>query len=288
MNKNDYKYIRYFMEEKEVSPMDFQIHFALDNLYAGMPDELAEKGCDIIKKACLTSEFDLDEILAAIYDDKDGFIRAVNGTLDGYNFLKVVIGEKTFDSFSRNEKRLFVDMDGTLAEFHPVEMIETLYERGYFRNLPPERNVVDGVKIFIDDHPDVEVYILSSVLADSEYALEEKNEWLDEYLPEIKKENRIFVECGEDKRSGVPLGVFQTDLLIDDYTKNLDDWSENGKGLKILNGINDTNGSWKGARMANFKDSQEIAADIYENLISGNEQVLQHGQTKLKQEEIEL
>ena len=34
--------------------------------------------------------------------------------------------------------RLFVDMDGTLAEFRKVTALEELYERGYFSGLRPQ------------------------------------------------------------------------------------------------------------------------------------------------------
>ena len=33
------------------------------------------------------------------------------------------------------KNRLFVDMDGTLAVFKTVDTMETLYEKGYFKNL---------------------------------------------------------------------------------------------------------------------------------------------------------
>ena len=89
--------------------------------------------------------------------------------------------EKRFE----HEKRLFVDMDGTLAVFKPVDELETLYEQGYFLNLQPQENVVEAIREIITKHPEIEVNILSAYLSDSEYALAEKNKWLDRYLPEI-------------------------------------------------------------------------------------------------------
>lgn len=67
------------------------------------------------------------------------------------------------------KQRLFVDMDGTLAEFHPVHSMEELHAKGYFAGLPPQQNVVEAVRILNAD-TDVEVYILSAVLSDSKYA----------------------------------------------------------------------------------------------------------------------
>lgn len=124
----------------------------------------------------------------------------------------------------KNDKRLFVDMDGTLAEFKPVDEMETLYEKGYFAELKPQENVLGGIKAFITEHSDIEVYVLSSVLYDSEYALSEKIEWLDRYLPEIDETHRIFVPCGEDKAAYVPDGIDGDDILLDDYSANLHAW----------------------------------------------------------------
>ena len=42
----------------------------------------------------------------------------------------------------RARLRLFVDMDGTLAEFRSVDTLETLYEKGYFAELRPQETVV--------------------------------------------------------------------------------------------------------------------------------------------------
>ncbi|MEM5780313.1 MAG: hypothetical protein AAGU02_04105, partial [Lawsonibacter sp.] len=38
--------------------------------------------------------------------------------------------------------RLFVDMDGTLAVFHPVAELDALYEPGYFAGLEPQEPVL--------------------------------------------------------------------------------------------------------------------------------------------------
>lgn len=97
--------------------------------------------------------------------------------------------------------RLFVDMDGTLAEFHHVDTLETLYEKGYFLNLEPHQNVVDAVKQIFQNEPHISVYVLSAVLADSATARDEKNLWLDKYLPEIDAAHRLFPPCGVDKAS---------------------------------------------------------------------------------------
>lgn len=160
--------------------------------------------------------------------------------------------------------RLFVDMDGTLAEFHHVDTLETLYEKGYFLNLEPHQNVVDAVKQIFQNEPHISVYVLSAVLADSATARDEKNLWLDKYLPEIDAAHRLFPPCGVDKASyliaNYGIRIDKEDVLLDDYTKNLINWEMiGGRGLKLLNGINDTRGTWHGSRIEYSNPGWRIA-----------------------------
>lgn len=144
------------------------------------------------------------------------------------------------------ECRLYIDMDGTLAVFKPTEEIETLYEKDYFRKLPPQGNMIEGIKLFMKANPQTEVFILSSVLSDSPYALEEKQDWLDLYLPQIDRAHRIFPPCGVDKAEFIYGDIKPTDILLDDYTNNLLSWQKHGgTGIKAMNGINGTKGRWQ-------------------------------------------
>lgn len=160
--------------------------------------------------------------------------------------------------------RLFVDMDGTLAKYQPAESMEILFEKGYFLHLEPQQKVVDAVKKVIAEHPDIPVYIMSSVLSDSRYALQEKQEWLDRYLPEIDQEHRIFPPCGENKLYYVPGGSRPSDYLLDDYTNNLTQWEPPAKGIKLLNGINHSKESWMGSMLRYDKEPDELAEHIME------------------------
>ena len=169
-------------------------------------------------------------------------------------------------------QRLFVDMDGTLAVFTPVDRLETLYQRGYFANLTPIENVVQAVKNIIKQYPDVEVYTLSAVLSDSPYALQEKNDWLNRHLPEIDASHRVFPPCGQDKTAYVPGGLRENDFLLDDYTKNLNDWEPPARGIKLLNGINHTRGTWMHDRIRYDHTPQELATSVV-NVMQGRTQV---------------
>lgn len=166
--------------------------------------------------------------------------------------------------------RLFVDIDGTLARFFAVDSIETLYEKGYFRKLPPITNVVNAVRDIIYKSNDIEVFILSAYLTDSKYAKNEKNQWLDEHLPEIDHNNRVFVPCGTNKSTYIE-NISEKDFLLDDYTKNLKLWSPPGKGIKLLNGINHTRGSWKGDCVSTKDNTYKEISDKIISIITGNE-----------------
>lgn len=176
--------------------------------------------------------------------------------------------------------RLFIDMDGTLANFRYVETMETLFERGYFQNLEPQWNVLEAVRKIIHSHPEIPVYIMSSVLSDSKYALQEKNEWLDRYLPEIDSEHRIFLKCGENKLDYAPNGIKPEDCLLDDYTQNLILWEPPAKGIKLLNGINHTHETWNGNMLRYDKEPEELVQNIL-NVIT--KKVLIQDERPLKQ-----
>lgn len=166
------------------------------------------------------------------------------------------------------KRRLFVDMDGTLAEWKPTKKLETLYEEGYFLNLNPYDNVVEAIRLIITEEEEVEVFILSAYLTDSDYALNEKNTWIDKYLPEIDQDHRIFCTCQTkvNKKEYVPGGVLESDRLLDDYTNNLNDWEPPAVGIKLLNGINDTHRSWQGERISRFDDPIIIKNNIVNNI----------------------
>ena len=49
---------------------------------------------------------------------------------------------------------------------------------------------------------------------------------------------------------------------MDDYTKNLLTWEPPAIGIKLLNGINHTNGTWKGSCITSFRNPQSMAESI--------------------------
>lgn len=167
------------------------------------------------------------------------------------------------------KKRLFVDMDGTLAEFKNVDTLETLYEPHYFERLKPNENVVAAVRDIVNNHPEIDVYILSAVLSDSKYALFEKKNWIKEYLPEISDDKCIFPPCGSDKKDFIPDGIRSDDFLLDDYSLNLNSWEPPAKGIKLLNGINGNNGTWDKNCVSYLNGSEALSDKICSIINSG-------------------
>lgn len=166
------------------------------------------------------------------------------------------------DEMDNKPQRLFVDMDGTLAVFNPVDTLEKLYEKGYFLNLIPQMNVIDGIRHIIRNNPEIEVFVLSTVLSDSSYAIPEKNAWLDKYLPEIDEKHRLYPKCEENKKEFLEHkqgGIDPNDFLLDDYSKNLHSWDPPAKGIKVMNGINGKNGTWVKDKISIEIDGEKFA-----------------------------
>lgn len=166
---------------------------------------------------------------------------------------------------TKKAPRLFIDMDGTLARFHDeAQYLERMYENGFFQNLKPFENAVEGIKLFIKQNPETEVFILSSEINDQ--CLLEKRAWLREYLPEIDIDHQIMAGIDRSKASYVR-DFSQNDVLWDDYNDALEQWSKKGGiSVKCKNNINHRglNGTlWSGSLVDNSKSPVEIANDLY-------------------------
>ena len=151
-------------------------------------------------------------------------------------------------------KKIFFDLDGTLAEFKPVSAVDSLYEKNYFLNLKPHEIVVRAFKK-LEKESDIELYILSSYLTKSKYALDEKIKWIKKYISSDFA-RAIFVPYGDSKAEAVEFytgqPVDENCYLIDDYNLNLYQWEEvagKGRAMKLINDCNDKKGSWRGIRI---------------------------------------
>jgi 5'(3')-deoxyribonucleotidase len=159
---------------------------------------------------------------------------------------------------------LFIDMDGTIAKFyHKKNYLELMYEKDYFRTLPTYA-IAKQINEFVKQASCVQVYILSACV-ESEYCEQEKVEWLIEHMPNISPEHFIFTKVGENKvakaRECVADFGNNINILLDDYTYNLEQWEMSlglCMGVKFLNGINDTTKSWHGRKVKTFKQLERL------------------------------
>lgn len=158
--------------------------------------------------------------------------------------------------------RLFLDMDGTLARFYEQDdCLERMWEDGFFENLNSYAEMVAAMKIIIEQRKDIEVFVLSAVNTFS--AGLEKINWLKKYMPEIKEENIIICNFGENKAEKVPNGISENDILVDDYTANLLNWKNSGgTAIKAINEINDKTKKWDGKRIEIEKSAMHIVEDF--------------------------
>ena len=160
------------------------------------------------------------------------------------------------------KRRIFVDIDGTLAKWQSAND-DDLMAPGFFAGMEQNSTVVEAVKI-LHGTKEVEVFSLSAVLPSIyERAKNEKNDWLDRIGIGLDSQHRLFCPCGTDKSACVPNGIGENDVLLDDYTFNLNLWSKSGgKGIKLINGVNGTKGSWKGPKVTMFQSPISLAQEI--------------------------
>lgn len=163
---------------------------------------------------------------------------------------------------SNEKKRVFIDMDGVLAEYRP-EATDADYEMaGYYLGLAPRPAMLDAVKYLLGTG-EADVFVLSSVIGGiRDTAVAEKNAWLDRYLPQIDMEHRVFPLCGTSKAAALG-GVGRGDVLCDDYSHNLEDWHRaGGSAIKIINECNGRKGSFNAGPRLVIDRKEQLAEAV--------------------------
>lgn len=154
---------------------------------------------------------------------------------------------------------IFFDMDGTLVKWEDSH-IDDVMAPGFFQHKHPVMSMVEAARILIRrGYP---VCSLSKVIGGTT-AAEDKDAWINKFLPEISKERRFYVPYENPDKNALALegGIKPYYLLIDDSTHyGLSGWK--GIGIKVDNGINNTNRSWKGYMLSSQSDPEKIADTI--------------------------
>lgn len=166
-------------------------------------------------------------------------------------------------------KRLFIDMDGTLARFHEQNnYLERMYENNFFVMLNAYENFLKAICSIHNYHDkDIEVHILSSV-SDVEYErmVADKVLWLCGNGLKFDFDRLHFPLIGTSKTSHIKGAIKETDILIDDYNHNLSEWRmAGGTSIKFVNDINDKgiNGPlWDGLRVRYDWSSERIEDEL--------------------------
>ena len=153
-------------------------------------------------------------------------------------------------------KRLFLDLDGTLAKSNVRNALERFdKERGFFSKL----NAYVGIAVINELAKQGNLFIISA--SPNEQADKDKMIWISKYLPNINVENITICRLGQNKAQIIQdkynITINEQCYLLDDYTKNLNEWeSFGGKGIKRLTTVSDNSTKkWKGLTL---KDLQEL------------------------------
>ena len=152
-------------------------------------------------------------------------------------------------------KRIFLDLDGTLARFNVRNALERFdKEEGFFANLLAYK----GIEVVNELAKTNQLFIISA--SPNEQADKDKMIWLEKYLPNIRIDNVTLCRLGQNKaliiQEKYNITINKECLLLDDYTKNLNEWeSFGGKGIKRLTTISDNSTKkWKGQTLKHLNE----------------------------------
>lgn len=152
-------------------------------------------------------------------------------------------------------KKIFLDLDGTLAQFNVEGALERFdKEIGFFANLL----AFDKIEIVNELAKNNNLFIVSAspnIQADLD-----KMEWIKKYLPDMPIQNITLCRLGENKAEIIQkkysVAFDASCFLLDDYTKNLWEWEKmGGTGIKRLtvDADNSTN-KWKGLTLSSLEE----------------------------------
>lgn len=150
-------------------------------------------------------------------------------------------------------KKIFLDLDGTLAKFNVRNALKRFdNEKGFFAKLGAYKNIEKINEMAKNGN----VYIISA--SPNTQADIDKISWICKYLPDLPMENICFCRLGVNKAQEIEkvleIKIDKNCYLLDDYTKNLTEWeSVGGVGIKRLTTVSDNSRKlWKGLTLADL------------------------------------
>lgn len=147
-------------------------------------------------------------------------------------------------------KKIFLDLDGTLARFNvPNALRRFEHEKDFFFNLLPYK----GIEKINQMATKGNVYIIT---ASPNLSTDlDKLKWVQKYLPDLPHNNIVICRIGENKAFAIKrklnIQIDNTCYLLDDYTKNLKEWEEvGGIGIKRITAVSDNSTKkWQGLEL---------------------------------------
>lgn len=156
-------------------------------------------------------------------------------------------------------KKIFLDLDGTLARFNVRNALKRFdNEIGFFANLLAYK----GIEVVNELATTNQIYIISA--SPNEQADKDKQLWLNKYLPNVRQENITLCRLGQNKAEIIQnkynITINEQCYLLDDYTKNLNEWeSFGGIGIKRLTQVSDNSRKlWKGLELKHLQELRQL------------------------------
>ena len=162
--------------------------------------------------------------------------------------------------------KLFLDLDGTLAKFNSKRNALKRFDNeiGFFANLKPYKYIEFVNQLAISEN--VNVYVISAT--PNEQADKDKLVWIRKYLNNIKEENICFSRLNENKakviKDKLNITIDNECILLDDYTKNLIEWTNlNGIGIKrITSKADNSTKKWQGLCLKDLRQLSSLLMSI--------------------------
>ena len=151
--------------------------------------------------------------------------------------------------------KIFLDLDGTLARFNVPNALERFdKEEGFFARLKAYKDI----EVVNELAKTNKLFIISA--SPNEQADKDKMIWINKYLPNIDVKNITICRLGQNKAKIIQdkynITINDKCYLLDDYTKNLNEWENfGGKGIKRLTTVSDNSTKkWQGLELRQLKD----------------------------------